>query len=258
MSTKEVFNYVMNTPRNTNPAVLNSMLRHLSWNDLKDKPFYTEIIPTVVLNETLNYNSYEEWYQGNFKDNDLTFTQVGDTYIVQINNSASQEYVLDESMTATYTDATTGKDYNLPFGVEWVAGIVITAADGTTDPIAVKVAKLTEKVHKLDGKYLPDSAIGEKVYYILNIFNENDGTVLTATEGIYKAIQKNIFDAPTGIIVKIIEGSLGGNSYRVFDVDKYEMEPDTGEIKVYPINGGQWAVYYILRENGEITFYDGG
>ena len=67
MSTKEVYDYVMKTPKNTNPAVLNSMLGTLSWNDLKDKPFYTEIIPTVVLNETLNYDHYEAWYWSSFK-----------------------------------------------------------------------------------------------------------------------------------------------------------------------------------------------
>lgn len=49
MSTKEVYDYVMHTPRNTNPAVLNSMLGHLSWNDLKDKPFYSEVKEEVIL-----------------------------------------------------------------------------------------------------------------------------------------------------------------------------------------------------------------
>lgn len=152
-----------------------------SWNDLKDKPFYSEMVLIEILNNTLHYDGYEDWYMSGFMiDNNSVPPRVGDTYIVQINNGASQEYVLDESMTATYTDVTTGKDYDLNFGVEWVGGIVITAADRTTDPIVVKVIKATEKVHKLDSKYLYDIVIELEEDY-----KNATGSLPITTEALY-------------------------------------------------------------------------
>lgn len=46
MSQQDLFDYVMNTPYNTNPAILKQKIKEnsgvSSWNDLKDKPFYEE------------------------------------------------------------------------------------------------------------------------------------------------------------------------------------------------------------------------
>lgn len=48
MSKQKVYNYVMNTPHNTNPNILGSLLDEpTSWNDLTDKPFdcLEELLP---------------------------------------------------------------------------------------------------------------------------------------------------------------------------------------------------------------------
>lgn len=46
MNSQEIIEYVMNSPNNTNPAILKQMIdanntgNKISWNDLTDKPFY--------------------------------------------------------------------------------------------------------------------------------------------------------------------------------------------------------------------------
>jgi len=76
MATKEdVIKYVMNTPGNTNKAVLNSILNNLSDGDSKDNPF--EIIGTAsYINEDgtdnlVFYSSSSKYYYGVPVDVDL-------------------------------------------------------------------------------------------------------------------------------------------------------------------------------------------
>lgn len=41
MGIQKIIDYVMHTPYNTNPAILKQVINdNISWNDLKDKPFY--------------------------------------------------------------------------------------------------------------------------------------------------------------------------------------------------------------------------
>ena len=59
MDKKKIYNYVMNSPHNTNPNILKSLLNEpTSWNDLKDRPFYEET--TEVGGDTLTWDGNTE------------------------------------------------------------------------------------------------------------------------------------------------------------------------------------------------------
>lgn len=71
MSQQDLFDYVMNTPHNTNPAILKQKIKDISgassWNDLKDKPFYTKtkIEPCVLLEMEATYDG-ESYYLSDY------------------------------------------------------------------------------------------------------------------------------------------------------------------------------------------------
>lgn len=53
MSIQKIIDYAMHTPHNTNPAILKQVINdNISWNDLKDKPFYKKKETAITLNET--------------------------------------------------------------------------------------------------------------------------------------------------------------------------------------------------------------
>ena len=53
MTKKEVMNYVVETPQNVNKNILGQKLdefqKNVSWDDLKDKPFYREVVTKVAV-----------------------------------------------------------------------------------------------------------------------------------------------------------------------------------------------------------------
>lgn len=163
MSTKEVYDYVMHTPKNTNPAVLSSMLGHLSWNDLKDKPFYAETVqksktlefvtpmlefdPATKFSEQLYAQRKTASYtvhgvKGVFKEDSITAEGMppADCWDVECENG-------DIVVVALLKDSTVGRYNGQIFFV---------------DTSSITFTYEAEEVHKLDAKYLP-SAIPKKL-----------------------------------------------------------------------------------------------
>lgn len=96
MSSQEIVDYVMNTPHNTNPAILKSMIDTnsssgvTSWNDLTDKPFGEEKSEiTIVEDYEIENGDFIEYYYTVFcgvplRDTntpDITFSE-GDEVII--------------------------------------------------------------------------------------------------------------------------------------------------------------------------------
>lgn len=151
MSTKEVYDYVMHTPRNTNPAVLNSMLGHLSWNDLKDKPFYSEVKEEVIL-EQQSFTFYDDADEGEYMfklPHPLNFPSGASKAVVFFDGQEYSATVIDESNGWYYI---VGED--LPFFItsSEEGGWTIIKADQGTHEIGITYTN--ETVHKLDGKYV--------------------------------------------------------------------------------------------------------
>ena len=151
MSTKEVYDYVMHTPRNTNPAVLSSMLGHLSWNDLKDKPFYSEVKEEVIL-EQQSFTFYDDAGEGGYMfrlPHPLNFPSGASKAVVFFDGQEYSATVIDESNGWYYI---VGED--LPFFItsSEEGGWTIIKADQGTHEIGITYTN--ETVHKLDGKYV--------------------------------------------------------------------------------------------------------
>lgn len=68
MNKQKVYNYVMNTPHNTNPNVLSSLLNEpVSWNDLADKPFSDET-KVETIEHTIQFRKTQYHCEGQVDD----------------------------------------------------------------------------------------------------------------------------------------------------------------------------------------------
>ena len=72
MTKKEVMNYVTETPHNVNKNILGQKLdefqKNVSWNDLKDKPFYSEEAEVIIFPE--KEFTFEPW-AGDYRYHDV-------------------------------------------------------------------------------------------------------------------------------------------------------------------------------------------
>lgn len=94
---------------------------------------------------------------------------------------------------------------------------------------------------------------GEKTYYIWDIYAPKSGSRMYATDGIYEAIKKNIYDNQVGITVKIFGYEEDYAEVRIGNATKFKLDGE--KIQVTPDNGQ--VAYYIISENDHISCYDG-
>lgn len=109
MIQRELFDYVMNTPHNTNPAILKQKIKEISgassWNDLKDKPFYEEV--TEVGGDTLTWDGNTE---GLVNANNV-FYKVSDALPNESDFSNRYIIVTSEGETIEVTKEEYGEDF---------------------------------------------------------------------------------------------------------------------------------------------------
>lgn len=171
MSQQDLFDYVMNTPYNTNPAILKQKIKEnsgvSSWNDLKDKPFYTgektilertvdgfefleELgIYTVSLSDDFDIpksGSVSVCWDGEVYNCEVKdFWESEDTYGCNVGNITLPSGNIDYS----------GEPFLMEIACAKIAGAdsyidVSTTNHGTSHTIGITC----EEVHKLDGKYV--------------------------------------------------------------------------------------------------------
>lgn len=157
MSKQEIVDYVMDTPHNINPAILNQKLDEMEvqpdWNQndptapdyVKNRPFYTEGKEAVLING--DFKSFSQASNDFIATNiEITFVE-GESYTLYVNGESRG--------TVIYTDGDHvifGSGYD-SWQVLSNGGIAHFAGSGT---YTIKFVQGVETVHKLDEKYLPN------------------------------------------------------------------------------------------------------
>ena len=151
MSQQDLFDYVMNTPYNTNPAILKQKIKEnsgvSSWNDLKDKPFYTE---TVQKSETREFT------------NSLVDAEFAALLYA---NRQTAQYIIDGVQYTFKNDEQPPMGYGWNLGTANDSDMFVAIVDGDIQiagNVSITVNYEEETVHKLNAKYLP-SAIPKKL-----------------------------------------------------------------------------------------------
>lgn len=198
MSTKEVYDYVMHTPKNTNPAVLSSMLGHLSWNDLKDKPFYSGVETHVIFDNVTTTGEYLSSasmcdYSPDYDDT-FTFVIDGVTY-----DEVARQYMDEDGQWLFYLEGEAFyclASYGMggPKDKRWYLDCSI----GHTVSFII-----TRKVdHQVLPMFLPNSVWGEKETLTIldNVKLEHDGSASSGVATFHADFNLKVGDILTLVI----------------------------------------------------------
>lgn len=179
MTDEKIIEYVMNSPENTNPSVLNSMLKsnkvQPDWNQndesaadyIKNRPFYEEITEVVILPETR-----------------FMITEAQDTSVLALQFShpleIGKEYIVTlDGVTKTYTAATEARyEGRIIFitntsidemndGNGWAIGfeeessaLIFSSSDVSLYGMhTISISDKVTETHKINSKYIPTMAL---------------------------------------------------------------------------------------------------
>lgn len=172
MTDEKIIEYVMNSPENTNPSVLNSMLKsnrvQPDWNQndedaadyIKNRPFYEEITEVVILPETSFEHTEEQ--ETSIIDSQFSHTlENGKEYIVTL-DGVTKTYTATVSEThailITNTSINEMRDGNgWAIGFEPESSLLgfISFDVSLYGVHTISISGKVTKAHKIDGKYIP-------------------------------------------------------------------------------------------------------
>lgn len=173
MNKQEIVDYVMNTPHNINPAILNQKLDEMEvqpnwiqsdWNEndetsaayIQNRPFYTENESVTVQEETTITLDEDGtgYYDGSWYPNiDVVYTVIWDGI----------EYISEPG----YIDSDACYRFNVTIDgerVNFYEGQTIYGTPAMAGEHTFKILEIQETVHKVDLKYLPDIPTKMNVY----------------------------------------------------------------------------------------------
>lgn len=247
MTKNEIVNYVVETPHNVNKRILGQQLdelqKNVSWNDLKDKPFYTEV-ETYTIAENLPVT--EEVYEGVrgaiianeklFSYGDKVFiTAYGKQYetIAGVNNSGflSAEVMEDDAPVVALS-------YSHIPGQEFTA-IELFKGAGT-----VTITVVHETVHKLDAKYMPFGGGYDAV-----LVNTMDTNEVEVKSGSYAAIVEKM-EQRVPVSILVMKVSEDGRTMSYVVVDEINLGDDNVEIAV-----GGYNDAIVLYADGSVDMF---
>lgn len=212
MSRQDIIDYVMDTPHNINPAILNQKLGEMEvqpdWNQndpkapdyVKNRPFYTEMVEEVILDGELEYDSELVWLlyrevnrqpvdgeqvtvilNGEIYVCNLTYVEEDDFYIAQLPNGAEvQAYPQGDDC--------------------WEYEVIAQT------PATAKVIVTNEVARKLDAKYLPTPDLVITISHSLN-FKVNPSDVEITGGSVEAVCEKLLSGVPVDIRVRGFEKS---------------------------------------------------
>ena len=215
MTKNEIMNYVTETPHNVNRNILGQKLdelqKNVSWNDLKDKPFYTETVEEVVLPRVEVTGRMSTQYEG--KDGYIPIPFVSNRHYIVVFDGVEYECV---GTTVEYGGVyrvsignpklitVNADDNGMPFAI-----ISYSDADGDwctsygTEVDTYHTFEIRQKVettHTLDPKYLPEPdmviTVSAKFYDKITVDNT------TITSGTFAALSEKLW-AGTPVDVRI-------------------------------------------------------
>lgn len=246
MTKKEIVDYVVNTPHNVNRNILGQQLDELqdvSWNDLKDKPFYSEMVEEDVFVEIpcwLDATMVKEniWVSDNrvFEPNQVYFVYLdGIRYECPVFEIGTHgERGIGNPAIGGY-----GKDNGIPF-------LIADTFDAEYDEWSVyfRRAKAGEEVNHV----ITITTIGEIVlklnekYRLDGVGSVEPDMVITISHGLRTAIHAND--------VSITSGSVEGVSEKLWSGVPVDIR-----VRGFEVDGSYMAQAAEVKATG---YYYGG
>lgn len=253
MSQQDLFDYVMNTPHNTNPAILKQKIKDISgvssWNDLEDKPFYTEYKRILCVSAIVP--------SGSHKAEDCIISnavEVGKTYTVNFNGTEYKEV-------AVYCDGFVGLgngsydewyDYqtDAPFWFEFTDNGTYIYASEVGLPITVYWEG--EVVHQVPPQFIPNSVWTEKNTRVI-LENQTVKGRLDLNTNTFFAVGETVTVVWDGVVYERVARDLTGTSVTPYvgEIALMEETNSTGEPFGVLCDPNLWRVS-VYSCNGEV------
>ena len=201
MSVQKIVDYVMHTPHNTNPAILKQVINdNISWNDLKDKPFYSEVETHVIFDNVTTTGEYLSSasmcdYSPDYDDT-FTFVIDGVTYDEvapwYMDEDAEWHFDVDVEGEDVYCGAT----YRVG-GTEGRRWFLICPNGHTVSFIITR-----KVVHQVLPMFLPNSVWGEEETLTIldNVKLEHDGSASSGVATFHADFNMKVGDILTLVI----------------------------------------------------------
>ena len=145
MGLQEIVDYVMNTPENTNSAVLKSVVKNnLVWEDIKNKPFYEEgyVVADVTFTGNEEYNV--------IKVDELPIEK-GQIYLLEVDDDRYEIKCTEEFGSGHAIINFRGEDYGVDFNIQ--ANKANPPWIDCSKPAHIVIKK--QVVVPIDSKFLP-------------------------------------------------------------------------------------------------------
>lgn len=186
MTDEKIIEYVMDSPENTNPSVLDSMLKsnkvQPDWNQndltasdyIKNKPFYEEVTNVAMLPET-KFNFGIELTNITLVDSFPYTFNIGQEYTVTLDGETKVTHAVDDNgtvsiFTASLEEFYSGTGYKLLVfqGKLQLATKAFDLAEHT-----ISLSGEYSNVYKINEKYLPDEIIIDGSPFFYNRLTES-------------------------------------------------------------------------------------
>ena len=204
----KIINYISETPENTNPAVLNTLLGDLNkqsdWNQndetqpdyVKNRPFYEETSEVVMLPETSflvkEFNGIFQGIIGPFPYVPFV-VEVGKDYNVTLDGVTNTYTAIDYDRMTIITN-TSGEDVNNGNGwyinyIEEGSAVILEffSLDATfCGTHTISISRSVHELHKIDSKFIPAVGKEDMPLYVLEsskkLAASENGTALEPDE----------------------------------------------------------------------------
>lgn len=170
MTDEKIIEYVMDSPENTNPSVLDSMLKsnkvQPDWNQndltasdyIKNRPFYEEVTEVVMLSET----SFEVILDNDYCEVSLSESfpytlEIGEEYMVTFDGETNTYTAVDIDGSIGIASSSFEEVFN---GNGWAciassdALILMTMDTSIVGTHTISISGPVTKTHKIDNKYI--------------------------------------------------------------------------------------------------------
>ena len=171
----KIINYISETPENTNPAVLHTLLGDLNkqpdWNQndktapdyVKNRPFYEETSEVVMLPETSFEMINEGGIAGALLSESFPYEfEVGKEYIVTLDGVAKTYTAVDEDGSAVVIiRLSQGLSNSLVLFKPNDTKLILTTSDvSLLGTHTIKISEGMTTTHKIDSKYIDRGSLG--------------------------------------------------------------------------------------------------
>ena len=261
----KIINYISETPENTNPAILHTLLGDLNkqsdWNQndptaldyIKNRPFYEETSEVVMLPET-SFECVSGTPQIIISNSSPYTFEVGQDYTVTFDGETDTHTAIRVNVGAALTN-TSFEDINAGngWGIQMLNGqcVFVTADPSLVGAHTISISGPVTKLHRIDSKYMPIKALfadsSSKLYSGYDPVDPNTTLVPLTYEEAYSLYESccsvyiftNNYRRYTVTEIRGTSWDVSGSGFKYFYF--YVMDGDSNTVKTFSVENPNYS-----------------